>query len=315
MGAATQITGLFDIPLCPFVSSPTESGVTSAHVSCFCIAQTQAHHPGCFPIGDIDDNIETMLESSLHIIEKGCQPLARSGQVRSVRPGMRVEGFLRGLDVKHVEWCLSDHLDCRSADFLNAAMGLRVLFSKVFNLKCGEVNDSDEDSASQESNEPEPSAPKSSLQSETHGWQKAWNEWVRNQRPACSREPARECLAVYLSGLKDPASCGTQLRADKAWQPRCAVHLFLRSATAKNEASALWPEGIVKLQVNVLDSQSVMQVYEAELDLFTTWFEVAMAQASSRRSARTYKSFRRRMRLEREDKAQVSVTHSAAIAD
>ena len=58
VGCAVGATGLFNVPLCPYITFPYEAPVTSVQVFTYLAAEASASDPDMFPLGLVDDNVD-----------------------------------------------------------------------------------------------------------------------------------------------------------------------------------------------------------------------------------------------------------------
>ena len=259
------------------------------------------------------DNLEHNYDTLVAIISKSMPSNVFSQTVRVHSAAKLVEGFFLGIDSIHVLWRLTDGLHGLSADFLCAALSLKALFSKLFNPKPNEAlnsnpgvgSDSSSTSSASSSEEDEPTEPQA-VGAPIASWQEMWRVWLQNDRVRSVN--LEDFLREYQAALS--LDKGMSRRAAKTWRsdgaipPRCVVWRFMRACKQEPLAEQLWQ-----------NEGTIVDTYRQELDLFCHWFAVAMASHGPRGSRRKYRAFHRRAKLKRDDKAEVEVARSPAIAD
>jgi hypothetical protein len=263
-GAALRVTGLFDVPLCPYVLVPSESSPAIGSVLAFLAAEAAALDSAAIPFGWVLDNTESMWKCATAIVEKLCCNLPAKDAICVDQREKKVEGFFLGIDVKHVEWRLVDALNSSSADFITAATALQVMMSRCFNPR-DEISDSDSESTDGRE------------QSDTGhgtGWEESWQRWLLNERVQRCVADGKAACQVYRQQLAGELDSGAgskhRFRNDGAVPPRCVMHLFLCRLGARSEAESLWRDGEAR------------EMYVNEMKEFSTWFAGAMAGNSIR---------------------------------
>ena len=227
------------------------------------------------------------------------------------------------MDVIHVLWRLVDSLDRHSADFALAAKALSIILSWCFNPRMDESAESlnmrstgmsrlakcrglSSDSSSSSS-----SSSTSDVSCDPQGvtWQTLFRQWCCNKRISKDVGVGQKAMQAFTAIVdrEDRDTC-EEFRSEKGCPPRGVMHFFLRALGLEVEVvSGLW---------NTSDHG---QLFVDELALFSCWFSVAMASNAGRGSWRLWRGFKKRFKLQRDDKTTVpgavsSMIHHSALS-
>ena len=75
VACAMCATGLFNVPLCPYITFPHEGPVTSMQVFAYLAAEASAVGPDRFLLGLVDDNVEATVDLTADVLHTAARHL------------------------------------------------------------------------------------------------------------------------------------------------------------------------------------------------------------------------------------------------